>query len=105
MGEGLPPGAWRSNTEDLGRRTIDGVEVEGQRVTQTSADQPSLVAVYERWYSDKLKLSALAIASGPGWKHTARIQNVNREEPNASLFAIPRDYVVHDMKLPTTPGP
>jgi hypothetical protein len=55
LGEGLPPGAWSVNTEKLGRRTIDRIEVEGELVTQTSADQSSVVAVYERWYSDELR--------------------------------------------------
>lgn len=105
MGEGLPPGDWRASTEKLGQRIIDGIELEGQLVTQTSVDRPSPVARYERWYSDELKLTWLAVSSGPGWKHTARIHVMDRQEPDALLFAIPRDYAIHDLKLPGAQEP
>jgi hypothetical protein len=100
MGEGLPPGAWSTKMENLGRRTIDEIEVEGERVIQTSADQPSLTAIHERWYSSRLKLTCLAVSSGPGWKHTAKIRSLGLHEPDPSLFAIPSDYSIHDLKLP-----
>lgn len=100
VGRGLPSGVWKTNTEKLGRSSIDGVEVEGERFTQVSSDQPSSVAIYERWYSDDLKSDCLATASGPGWKHTARIQILSRQEPDASLFAIPHDYTVLDLNFP-----
>jgi hypothetical protein len=102
LGEALPTGVWRTTTEKLGRRSIDGIEVDGERVTQASADDPSLRAVYEHWHSDEFKLDCVAMSSGPGWKHTARIHILSRQEPDAWLFAIPQDYTVHDLKLPGT---
>ena len=105
MGEGLPSGLWRTSTENLGRRTIDGIEVEGQRITQTSSNQPSLVAVYDRWYSRDLRVTALAEASGPSGRHTARIQNVRRGEPDPALFNVPADFKIVDLqRTPDGPG-
>jgi len=100
MGEALPSGDWRTSTEKLGRRAFEGIEAEGQRIMQTAADQPTWLAVHERWYSDELKLNLLAISSGPGWTHTARIHVLNRQEPDAALFSIPGDYTILEMKLP-----
>jgi hypothetical protein len=97
MGEALPPGDWRASTEKLERRAIDGIEVEGERITQSSADQPPLVAVYDRWYSSELKLILLAVASGPNGRHTARIENVRTGEPDPALFTVPTDYTITDM--------
>jgi len=97
MGEGLPPGPWTTSTEKLGRRTIEGIEVEGRRVTQTSADQPSLAAIYDRWYSSELRVVGLAVASGPYGAHTARIQNLHRGEPDPTLFMIPAGYKIVDL--------
>ena len=100
MGEGLAAGNWKRKTEDLGMNVIDGVQCKGSRVTQTSDDLPAKVATYERWYSSELKLTSLATASGPNWKHTARIRILDRGEPDASLFVIPSDYTIHDLNLP-----
>lgn len=97
MGEALPPGKWTARTENLGRRIIDGIEVEGERITQISADQPPLVAVYDRWYSGKLRSVVLAVASGPYGRHTARIQNLRREEPDPALFTIAPGYNIIDI--------
>jgi hypothetical protein len=99
MGEALPEGEWTARTEKLGQRTINGIEVEGERITQTSAHQPPLAAVCERWYSNELKVVVLAVASGPYGKHAARIQNVRREEPDPALFTIPSGYNVINMNL------
>jgi len=101
MGEALPSRDWNVEMKKLGWRTIDGIEVEGQLVTQTSLTQPLVTAAHERWHSDELMLDYLAVSSGPGWKHTAKIQDVRRQEPDASLFAIPPGYEISDLQLPS----
>lgn len=97
IGEMLPAGTWKTKTEGLGKRTIDGVEVEGTRTTQTSEDQPSLIAVEERWFSKNLGLAVLVEASGPNWRHTAKIQKIDYREPDPALFVIPSDYTVREL--------
>src|SRR5207253_1243928 len=100
IGEGLPAGNWKTKTQDLGKRVIEGVEYQGSRTIQVSEDFPSTIATYERWYSSQLKLTGLASASGPNEKHTARIHILDRGEPDGALFVIPSDYTVRDLELP-----
>lgn len=96
VGKPLPAGTWRTKTEELGTRVIDGVEVEGTRIVQTSDDRPSLAATQEKWFSSRLGLMFSVDASGPNWKHTAKLQNMAAHEPDPALFAIPADYTIQD---------
>ena len=96
MGEALPNVQWRTNTEELGKRTIEGIQAVGTRMTRICEDQPSLRASDERWVSKDLGITLLAEASGPNWKHTVSVQNINRGEPDAALFTIPSDYTIQD---------
>jgi len=99
VGEALPAGNWKATTENLGKRMIEGVEFEGTRTTETSDDHPALIAVEERWYSKDLGLIGMAEASRTNRKHSARIQELQRREPDPSLFAIPSDYTVRDFDI------
>jgi hypothetical protein len=92
----LPPGNWDRKTENLGIRKIEGIEFEGTRTTQTSVDRTSMIAIDERWDSKDLRLTGLASGSGPTGRYTARIQSVDRREPDPSLFLIPSDYRIQD---------
>jgi hypothetical protein len=96
MGETLPNVQWRTNTEELGKRTIEGIEAVGTRKTRICEDQPSLRASDERWVSKELGITLLAEASGPNWKHTVRVQKIDRSEPDAALFTIPSDYTIQE---------
>ena len=84
-------------SEILGKQTIDAVEYVGTRITTTSKEQPSLVAVYERWTSRKLGLIGLVKYSGPDVKITAQIHNVDRTAPDPKLFVIPDDYRIREI--------
>jgi hypothetical protein len=84
-------------TENLGTRTIEGIEFEGTRTTTTSDEQPSLVAVDESWGSKELGLFGLLKHSGPDGEMTSRIHNVDRTLPDPALFVIPADYRIRDM--------
>jgi hypothetical protein len=97
LGDALPPGHWVTSVEDLGRRVIGSLEVEGQRITQTSLDDPPAVATYERWYSQELKVTVSATASGPVGTHAARLQNLEAGEPDPALFSVPAGYKVIDL--------
>jgi hypothetical protein len=56
---------WKFTTETAGKRTMEGVEFDGTRVTKTAEDDPGLTGAIERWYSDELKLVGAATVSGP----------------------------------------
>ena len=92
----LPPGNWEWKTENLGWRKIEGIDFEGSRVTRTSPEHPGIVALDESWNSKELRITASAFGSGPNGSYTVKIQNVDRREPDPSLFAIPSDYTVQD---------
>lgn len=83
--------------EDLGTRTIEGIEFKATRTTTTSDEQPSLVAVDENWESKELGLIGLVKHSGPDGETTSGIQKVDRTAPDPALFVIPADYRIRDM--------
>jgi len=102
IGGTLPSGhRWTNTTEALGKRTIEGIEFQGRRVVLSAEDDPGLTSTIERWYSDRLKLTGLAVASGPYGTHTARIQHLDWGEPDPALFAVPPDYKIVDVPLPS----
>jgi hypothetical protein len=96
VGDRRPVGG-KTETEDLGKRTIEGVEAEGHRSTTTDRDEASFVVTEEEWYSKELRVTPSSVFSGPDEKHTARLRNIDRRELDAALFAIPADYQVQEM--------
>ena len=60
---------------------MEGLEVHGTRTTQTLKTVASLTAVRETLSSSAVGLTMLVEASGPSWRHTAKLQNVDRNEP------------------------
>ena len=103
FGEALPAGNWKTKTEQLGPRIIDGVEFEGTRITQTMEGAANILPTntIETWYSSELKLTGSVDASGPYGTHSARIENLRRGEPDPTLFEVPPDYKVVDLKVPS----
>jgi hypothetical protein len=96
VGERLPATEWQTKAESLGTKIVEGIEVRGTRTTQTAEGKPPLTAVWETWSSQALGLKLIVEASGPDWKHTAKLRNLDRNEPDPSLFVIPPDYTVQD---------
>jgi hypothetical protein len=89
----IPPGPQaEESSEDLGSRTIDGIEYQGTRTIFGS--DPSQRATRDVWLSKELGLIGLVEAAGPGWKQTARVQNLDRREPDPNLLAIPPDFTI-----------
>ena len=89
VGEPFPKAESQMTTESLGTRITEGVEVQGTRTTATAY-------LRETWSSQALGLMLTVEASGPDWKHTAKLQNLDRQEPDASLFVIPPEYSIQD---------
>ena len=90
------------NTESLGKQTIEGVEAEGQRITVTIqagkiGNERPIVTVNERWYSPELQTVVLSKNSDPRIGETTfKLTNIDRSEPNSSLFQVPADYTVEE---------
>jgi TonB family protein len=91
--------------ENLGTDTIEGLAVRGTRISQTYAvgaldnDRPITIAT-ESWYSDELKINLLTKRTDPRYGvQTVRVTELRREEPDASMFAVPQDYRVADERV------
>jgi hypothetical protein len=98
--------AGHSEGEDLGVQTIQGVEAHGVRMNmplrETSSvggQVPSMTSTdntREIWCSDQLSAVVLTVTENAktGEKTTAAMQNIERTEPDASLFQIPPDHAI-----------
>jgi len=91
-----------AKTESLGTQTIDGVNAEGTRVTRTIAvgeigNDRAIQVVSERWYSPELQIVVKSVRSDPRFGTTTyTVTNLQKAEPDASLFTIPADYTVRE---------
>ncbi len=89
-------------SEQLGKRTIEGVEAVGTRTVQTipageiGNDRP-IEIVNERWYSDELKMAIMTRSSDPRSGETVyKLTNLRRVDPPRSLFEVPSDYTLSE---------
>jgi hypothetical protein len=86
--------------EDLGTKTIAGVSAQGTRVTHTIpagqiGNEKAITIVSEHWYSNDLQIMVMSKRSDPRFGDTTyTLTNIQRQEPAASLFAVPSDYTV-----------
>jgi hypothetical protein len=84
------PGA---QMEDLGVKTIEGLQAEGKRVTTPIPGGQSTVS--ETWYSPELQVNLVVKTSDPGTGESSyRLTNIKRAEPPASVFQVPAGYTV-----------
>jgi hypothetical protein len=85
-------------TEQLGTRVINGLQAAGTRMTRTIpageiGNQNPIEVVTERWFSSDLELPLLTSHKDPMMgTMTVKLININRAEPDASLFQVPSDY-------------
>lgn len=87
-------------TESLGVRDFEGVQAEGSRTVTTipagaiGNEQP-IEMVYERWFSKDLDMIVYSKHTDPRFgEQTYRMTNINRSEPDRTLFTLPSDYKV-----------
>lgn len=92
--------------EDLGTRSIEGVEAAGTRRTVTieagaiGNEQPIRI-VSERWYAPALKTVVLSKRTDPRTgEHTYRLTSILTGEPDPSLFQVPPDYTIEETPEP-----
>ena len=96
---------WETRTEQLGVQNFEGVDAEGTRtITTIPADaignERPIEIVYERWYSKELQMIVYSKHSDPRFgEQTYRLTNINRSEPDPSLFQVPTSYRIE--KEPT----
>jgi hypothetical protein len=94
----MPGQKWETRTEQLGVQNFEGVDAEGTRtVTTIPADaignERPIEIVYERWYSKELHMIVFSKHSDPRFgEQTYRLTNINRSEPDPSLFEVPAGY-------------
>jgi TonB family protein len=93
--------------EEIGTDTMEGLPVKGTRVTQTyptgalGNDRP-LSIVTEYWYAAELRLNLLTKRTDPRYGvQTVRVSELQRQEPDAALFAIGDGYKVVQETVPT----
>ena len=90
------------NKEDLGTQTIEGVSATGTRITFTIpagqiGNERPIDIVDERWFSKDLQAFVMTRHSDPRSGETVyRLTNIDRTEPDHSLFQVPADYDIKD---------
>jgi len=101
MGGAVVPGGPGAVTkEQLGTKSVNGVQAEGIRVTRTipagtMGNERPIVVTTERWYSPDLQIAVMTVHNDPMMGTvTTKLTNVTRAEPDASLFQVPSDYTV-----------
>jgi len=94
------PNGPNAKSDALGSKTIEGISVEGTRITfelpagQIGNDKP-LQVVTENWFSPELQVIVMSRHLDPlSGEHIFRLANIKRTEPSASLFAIPASFKV-----------
>ncbi|HTS10794.1 MAG TPA: hypothetical protein VMH00_01625 [Candidatus Limnocylindrales bacterium] len=90
--------------EDLGAQTMDGISADGTRTTRTvpaeamGNDEPFQI-VKETWYSKELGIPLEVKVSDPrAGDRTMQVTEINRAEPDPSLFQPPTDYTITQHK-------
>jgi hypothetical protein len=95
-----------ATTRDLGTREMEGVKVKGNLVSYEIpageiGNRHPIVVSREEWFSPDLNILVHARHSDPrSGERIYRLEGITREEPPASLFAIPADYSVRDLDRP-----
>jgi hypothetical protein len=88
-------------TEDLGTQNINGIIATGTRVTHTIpagtiGNALPIQSVHETWVSADLKVPVMVKVTDPRFgTRVTQLTQINRGEPDASLFQVPTGYTVH----------
>jgi tetratricopeptide (TPR) repeat protein len=103
-----PDPASQPKTEDLGHRMIAGSLASGKRTTliipagKVGNEQP-ITATDEVWKSDDLKVVLQETSNDPkNGQRSLEIVDLQRTEPDPSLFRLPEGYTVKERGLPST---
>jgi hypothetical protein len=89
-----------TKTEDLGTQVMEGISVQGKRVTHTIpagqiGNERPIETVMETWYSQDLQAVVMSKTSDPrSGDSTYKLTNISRAEPDPALFQVPSDYTM-----------
>lgn len=95
-------GGEQHKEEALPARTIEGVRVEGRRMTTTIAagaigNEWPITIVSEEWTSPDLQVLVLTDRKDPrNGDSSYKLQGIQRGDPSPSLFQVPSDYEVRE---------
>jgi hypothetical protein len=87
---------------ELAHDVVDGMAVRHGReslkyLPNSSGKSSALGRVTDYWFSQKLQTFVLIKRSGPGKsQHTVKLSDIDRGEPDPSLFAVPPGYQVSE---------
>ena len=88
--------------EDLGMKSINGVEARGRRTTRVipagreGNDQP-ITVTSERWTASDLGLVVMSVNDDPrNGTITMEMTDIEKGEPDPALFQVPEGYTVKD---------
>ena len=90
--------------ESLGKRTIEGVNAEGNRTVNTIkagsiGNDRDIQVTGESWYSPELQTMVMSKHTDPRTgEESFRLVNVNRNEPASYLFQLPAGYTMNERK-------
>jgi TonB family protein len=91
-----------SRVEQLGMQTMEGIAAEVTRYVDTIpagaiGNEREINIVRERWYSPELQMVILMKHVDPRYgESTQRLTNIDRSEPDASLFQVPDGYEIKE---------
>ncbi len=103
------PFASKGPAEALGTREMESLAAEGTRYTLVLAagrvgNAKPLTIITERWYSADLDVVLETRHVDPRFGETRFVlRRIDRREPEASLFEVPADYSVEDVRRPLAP--
>jgi hypothetical protein len=89
-----------AKTESLGPQTVEGVNTEWTRTTRMIpakeiGNENPITIVSQHWYSADLQMDVKSTHSDPRFGDTTyTLTNIQRTEPDASLFTVPSDYTI-----------
>jgi len=95
--------------EDLGTKTIGSLSVTGTRTTMTipvgaEGNSQAMQTVHEVWVSPDLLVPVMTTSSDPrSGTRVTQLTNVNRNEPDPTLFQAPAGYAVGTHSRPGGP--
>ncbi len=95
-----PPADPNLKHEDLGTQVVNGESAAGSRITRTipagaEGNARQIQSVRETWMSSDLKVAVMTKTTDPRRGTTVtQLSNINRGEPDATLFQVPAGYTV-----------
>lgn len=99
-------GGMEAKTESLGTKVIEAVQVDGTRSTSTIpkgaiGNDKDIVITRETWYSPDLQMVLQSTQDDPRFGQTTYVlTDVQRSEPDVSLFQVPAGYKIEKAPAP-----